>query len=98
MDEIDSNPFEGIFSPQVYDLLTSPPRVLPRQFNETQTPPVPNSIVSHATTPVDSPAASPGPPRSRKRNRANRTKLSFLRLEEWDKDRDYNEDPPTCLH
>jgi hypothetical protein len=96
MDEIDSSPFEGIFSPRVYDLLTSPPRVLPQQFNETQAPPVLNSIVSHATTPVNYPAASPGRPGSGKHNRANRTKLPRLRLEEWDKH--YNEDPPTCMH
>ena len=42
------------------------------------------------------PANEQPPPR--KRRKTPRTRLPLLRLDEWDREGEYDEDPPTCVH
>lgn len=98
MDETCRDWFSGIFSPQPGDPHDLPLQVAPNPLHETQTPPVPSSIVSRASTPTESSAAITGRARPYRKKRAEPPKLRVLRLEEWDRDKSYNDDPATCLH
>ena len=97
MEEEDLNIFSGIFPPQPWELRSTASQESVPRFREGQTPRVPTAVVSQLSTPAESPIATPERVRPRRRNVATRPKLQLLRLEEWDKDRAYNEDPPTCL-
>ena len=98
MDEI--NPFEALFSPEPFDSHTPSLQVQPGQGLALQhTPPVLSfPAESTASTPHGTPTTSFGLSRTRKRDRASRPRLSLLHREEWDKDKTYDEDPPSCLH
>jgi hypothetical protein len=98
MDEI-GNPFEGIFSPQPFDSQTPISQVQSRQSQALQTPPVHFLPTESTASTPHGPFATPsGNTRARKQDRSSRPKLALLHREEWDKDKTYDEDPPTCLH
>jgi hypothetical protein len=64
-----------------------------------QTPLVPiRESDSTVTTPNETPTSSSGRLRARKWDQAIRPRLALLQREQWDKDKTYDEGPPTCLH
>ena len=98
MEDTFDDAFMGLFTPSVHDPHTSSPLAAVGRPYGSQTP-VSNTTTSQVSTPADPPSvARARRPRSPVRNEANRTKLRLLRPGEWDEEKDYNEQPPTCLH
>lgn len=97
MEQPDSNPFSGLFSPQPCDLQRAASQGNLPHLNEGPTPRLQTASVSQLSPLVESPFVNPV--RSRRRGQVTATvpQLRLLRLEEWDETKAYNEDPPTTL-
>lgn len=98
MPQADSNPFSNIFSPQPWDSqsLSQGPRS--GDLDEPQTPPILNPIESLQDTPIRGSSPQLAQPAHRRFDEGCSQKLRFLRLNEWDKNKSYNKNPPTWIH
>ena len=96
MDEV--NPFENLFSPQGWDVHGCSPENHSAGTGRAQATPLPNLSASNVTTPNDSATATPRQCQHNRLSRLHSTRLPLLQFDEWDKDKDYNDSPLTCVH